>query len=133
MLEPPGNAVTLAYSDMAFSAAALTVNVMFFVSLIFWTLRARTPFLTGCGFFLSHTLVGLVCLPFILSVRGEQRWLYSMSLWLIDLPILPLIAYYGEKREVLKLAAGYIVIGGGVYAILGFVVGLIRDFLRRRH
>jgi hypothetical protein len=56
-----------------------------------------------------------------------------MSLWLIDLPILPLITYYGEKREVLKLAAGYIVIGGGVYAVFGFVVGLIRDSMRRRH
>jgi hypothetical protein len=131
MLEVPAsveNPATLGFWILA--AAVLFVNFVFFGSLVFWTVKVRRPIMLACCFFLSHTAVGTLALPVILSARGEMSWYLSLSLVLIDWPIAP---YFDSIFEgpVFRRVTLYMLFGGGVYATVGFLVGLIASLVRQ--
>jgi predicted permease len=114
-----------------YATYVLLLNVGFFVSLIVWTLRTRNALVNAFGFLLSHTIVGAIALPIVLSEYGDKRFYYSMALWLIDFPILIAFGYIFELRSRLHSSCLYLLLGGGVYWIIGFLIGIIASFVRR--
>jgi hypothetical protein len=120
----------IAHTIYVLCVAAL--NISFFGSLAVWVARTRNPFATAFGFFLSHLVVGMIALPLLLSVYGDERFVLSMALWLIDLPILWLFDWLFEMRSPTKVAFLYLMVGGAAYAVLGFICGSLA-WLERLH
>jgi hypothetical protein len=84
-------------------------------------------------------VVGAVALPFILAAHNEERVYLSIALWLIDAPLVVLadsnafsaLESTFNLRSDATLAALYVALGGAVYAVLGFVLGLLASLVRR--
>ncbi|MBX7074220.1 MAG: hypothetical protein K1X71_13830 [Pirellulales bacterium] len=109
---------------------AVAFNLWFFMYLGYATITSRGPIANAVRLFLAHTLIGVMTVPFILSAGGELGWVLSFSLLLIDI----VIASFFEAIFDLPLAwgvAAYFLLGGGVYLILGFLLGLIAWAVRR--
>lgn len=121
------------------ATCAVVLNLAFFASLAMFTRRTRGPLRNAGVFFCVHAVVGAVALPFILAAQNEERVYLSIALWLIDAPLVVLVdssAFSALEstfnlRSDATVAALYVALGGAVYAILGFVLGLLASMVRR--
>lgn len=111
-------------------AFVVAFNLWFFMYLGYATITSRGPISNAVRFFLAHTLIGVMTVPFIVSAGGELGWVLSLSLLLIDIAIAPLFDAIFDLPLVWGVAA-YFLLGGGVYLILGFLTGLIAWSVRR--
>lgn len=108
-----------------FVAVVAAMHIGFWWSLYWWVARFRNPLAVAGGYFLSHTAVAAIVLPFLLSAAGDEAWVMSFYLCCIDLPIVPFVEWMTGLGSRTKVALAYIFIGGGMYAIIGLVIGSV--------
>jgi hypothetical protein len=119
----------------------LIINGAFFCSLFVLIVRARSLASITLGFLLAHVVVSIFVVPHLvfLSISMPRRapepivedyWKFSIPIWLIDMPLLPLIKRYWLERRLTNLVLVETCLGGMFYAMIGLFIGVIRYALR---
>ncbi|MBX7075677.1 MAG: hypothetical protein K1X71_21250 [Pirellulales bacterium] len=115
-----------------FASVLVVIHLGFFVSLVWWVVKYRNPLGIAGGYFLSHTAVATIVLPFLFSATGEEAWALSLYLmYCIDLPSLFLLVMTDlDLNSPTMMAIAYVIVGGGIYALIGLIVGSVAWLLR---
>jgi hypothetical protein len=115
-----------------FVAVVGLIHVGLFVTLYWWVARYRNPLVIAGGYFLTHTVVAAIVLPFLFAAAGDQAWVLSFCLCCIDLPSFAFFGWIFDQGSRTKGALAYILVGGGMYSIVGFVIGSIALLYRAK-
>jgi hypothetical protein len=128
---------------MAATLITILLNGLFFATLITTVTRVSGALLTAWGFFLIHTVVSAIVVPHLLfsslSIPAEapeavvaHYWKGANPIRLIDFPILSLIQRSFERRQLMQIAVLHLILGGGLWALVGAIVGAFKVSLYRQ-
>lgn len=84
-------------------------------------------------FLLAHSIVVLVIAGWMMLAHDDEaRWHRSVWLYLLDLPLIPLYGLLFELSDSTFVVVGLsAIVGGALYATVGWVIGLGIETLRR--